>query len=173
MINILMGKSASGKDTLMRKLLKEGYTPIVSHTTRPMREGEKEGREYVFLTREEFLSNREKGVYMETRSYDTTVGGVPDTWYYGSPKVDPTTKNWLTIVDLDGAAEYVRVYGKENVRVTFLAVPDEERERRARKRGSFDQTEWERRLKDDRVKFAPERIRALEQIVSVETILNV
>ena len=47
----LMGKSASGKDTIYQKLLEHdtlGLAHIVLYTTRPIREGEAEGREYYF-----------------------------------------------------------------------------------------------------------------------------
>ena len=52
----LMGKSSSGKDTVYKWLLEEehlGIKPIVQYTTRPIRSGEAEGREYHFVTQEE------------------------------------------------------------------------------------------------------------------------
>ena len=47
----LLGKSCSGKDTIYKKLLADeslGLVPFVTYTTRPMRAGEQEGREYHF-----------------------------------------------------------------------------------------------------------------------------
>jgi guanylate kinase len=50
----LMGKAGSGKDTILHALLKQpafkNASPIVSCTTRPMRENEKDGIDYHFLT---------------------------------------------------------------------------------------------------------------------------
>ena len=48
---ILIGCSASGKDTVMNRLVKEfDVKPLVSYTTRPIRDCEQEGREYHFIT---------------------------------------------------------------------------------------------------------------------------
>lgn len=44
---VLTGKSCSGKDCVRRELEKYGFNNIVSYTSRPMREGEVEGREVV------------------------------------------------------------------------------------------------------------------------------
>lgn len=45
---ILVGKSCSGKDTVVKELTKMGYNKIVTCTTRPPRPGEINGREYHF-----------------------------------------------------------------------------------------------------------------------------
>ena len=48
---VIMGKSSTGKDTVYKELLKSGsLKPIVMYTTRPMREGETDGKEYFFTT---------------------------------------------------------------------------------------------------------------------------
>ena len=50
MIRIYIGKSAAGKDYFYRKDIKEnGFKPVVSYTTRPMRENEVNGRDYNFI----------------------------------------------------------------------------------------------------------------------------
>ena len=51
----LMGKSASGKDTIYKRLLKEcpKLHPVVLYTTRPMRDGERQGTEYYFVNQEQ------------------------------------------------------------------------------------------------------------------------
>ena len=49
---VLMGKSASGKDTVYHRLLADGalnLKPVVLYTTRPRREGEEDGRDYYFV----------------------------------------------------------------------------------------------------------------------------
>lgn len=59
---ILVGGAASGKDFFKDYLTKEGFMPSVSHTTRPMREGEEQGKTYHFVTDNEFsmMVNQEK-----------------------------------------------------------------------------------------------------------------
>ena len=49
-IVILCGKSSSGKDLIKNKLIKNGFKGIVTNTTRPPREGEKEGVNYYYLS---------------------------------------------------------------------------------------------------------------------------
>lgn len=52
---ILMGKSASGKDTVVRKLIEQKeYKRIITWTTRPMRPGEKEGITYHYTSEDDF-----------------------------------------------------------------------------------------------------------------------
>lgn len=56
----IMGKAGSGKDTLCRTLLEEpeffNARPIISCTTRPIRDNEKDGVDYHFLTNDEFTN---------------------------------------------------------------------------------------------------------------------
>lgn len=78
-LTIVSGFSGAGKGTVMKSLLdKYNYGLSVSATTRPPREGEEHGREYYFLTREEFESMIEEGQLIEWAQY---VGN-----YYGTPK---------------------------------------------------------------------------------------
>lgn len=147
-----MGKSASGKDTLLNELKKDGFETIVSTTTRPMREGETNGVEYNFVSKEEF--NKNLNNFLEYRSYNTLVNGKSDTWYYGSPKVNPNEKDYIVILDVEGAKDYLLEYGKDNVFVVYLDCPDDIRTQRAVERGSFNEAEWNRRLEDDIIKFA-------------------
>lgn len=159
MLLILIGKSGSGKDAVMRELTaKHGFRRIVSTTTRPMRVGEQEGREYHYISKEQFLEGIARGEYLEYRSYDTLYNGIADTWFYGSPKMqlDPA-ENSIAILDVQGAQDFISYYGKENCCVVEICVPNALREQRARERGSFSESEWRRRAADDDIKFAPER----------------
>lgn len=75
----LVGKSGSGKDTLARKLAdKEGWHNVVSCTTRPRREYEVEGKDYYFLTDEEFAQKVLNGDLLEATYFNT--------WHYGTMK---------------------------------------------------------------------------------------
>lgn len=59
MLTILIGMSASGKDAILRELVaNHGFCEIVTTTTRPMRKGEVNGKDYNFISRKEF----EKGI---------------------------------------------------------------------------------------------------------------
>lgn len=92
---ILIGKSASGKDTIKRKLIKEfEFKPIVSYTTRPIRVGEKEGEDYYYINELEFQKKKEEGFFAEWKSYNTIQG----EWYYGTAKEDIEKANDYTVM---------------------------------------------------------------------------
>lgn len=125
----------------------------------------KNGREYNFVTKEQFLSDIEKDAFLEYRTYNTLVKGVPDTWYYGCPKktldeLDPN-KDYVIILDMEGTKDFLNYYGKDKCFVCFVEVSDDIRKERAMSRGSFDETEWNRRAADDNIKFSREVIREL------------
>ena len=55
----ICGKSGSGKDTIMKEILKRypnSFKPIVSYTTRPRREYETEGIDYHFISKQEMAN---------------------------------------------------------------------------------------------------------------------
>ena len=73
----IMGKSASGKDTIFQKIKENpslGLKTIIPYTTRPKREHEKHGREYYFLSKEQFLSLQRQQKIIESRTYQTIHG---------------------------------------------------------------------------------------------------
>ena len=77
----IMGKSASGKDSLYRAVLERQPVPlksITTYTTRPIRNNEQEGVEYHFSTIEKFQEMREQGLVIESRCYHTVFGD----WFY-------------------------------------------------------------------------------------------
>ena len=116
-LTILVGCSASGKDTVMNRLVKEfDVKPVISYTTRPIRDCEIQGREYHFITEEEFERMKNNAEFIETRVYETVKGN----WYYGLPKCgfDPEDdNNYITILDFDGLLElekWLRSIGQIN-----------------------------------------------------------
>lgn len=154
-IIVLSGHSSSGKDMLLNKLCKSiGYDMFVSVTTRPIRLGEKDGVNYHYTTKEKFLEMIDNNELIEYRTYNTLVGGVPETWYYGARKCDvDLSKNGICIIlDPVGLREFKEVYGKSVVSF-FVESPEPLRKERAKCRGGFDETEWNRRYKDDQKIF--------------------
>jgi guanylate kinase len=156
-IIVLCGKSASSKDsiqTILHKLY--GYKPIVSVSTRPKRSNEKEGISYYFKTDEEFLELLKNDELIEHRVYNTIQNGKPATWYYGIEKkeVDLSKNNYVTVVDLQGL-EDLKEHFKDSVVSFYINVDAESRKLRAIIRDvNFELEEWERRLKDDDIRFA-------------------
>lgn len=158
---VLCGKSSSGKDTIYSAVREDmpEVLNVVSTTTRPMRPNETEGVEYYFISTEDFLLMESRSEFIETRKYNTIQDGQSTVWYYGISKqaIDLEKGNHIVIVDLNGLEELKKVFGK-NVVTIYVYVEDKEREERAKKRGGFEQAEWDRRLEDDNVQFNKERI---------------
>lgn len=76
----LLGKAGAGKDTVARILVENNqeWHMMISCTTRPMREGEKEGVNYYYLTNEEFAAKVLNGDMLEAVCFNN--------WYYGTDK---------------------------------------------------------------------------------------
>ena len=160
MIIIYFGKSASGKDTLMKKQLIHGTKPIVSYTTRPKRINEIDGVDYNFITLEKFNELAENGDIIAPRLYHTLVQGKPNKWYYGMPKINPL-ENYVAVLDIKGIIACINEYGVDNINLIYVYTDDKIRKERAKNRGSFDETEWNRRFKDDEIQFSDEAINNL------------
>ena len=137
----------------------------------PMRDGEKDGSDYHFVTGERFMELVKEGAFTEYRSYKTNYHGVEDTWYYGSPLVDPT-KNHVVVLDPDGVKSYIRTYGAKNLQIHYVRANDEVRTKRAMKRGGFDMSEWTWRLKADEEAFSDDVINDIAGKASVTVIDN-
>lgn len=168
MVVVLCGKSGSGKDTIREQLLKQmDFYPVVSVTSRPMRKGEVQGKEYDFISQEAFLQEIEAGKFLEYRSYQTAVNGISETWYYGTRKESlETDKDVIAIKDPHGAKEIQNYCSQKEIPclIYYLDVPDAIRTMRAKKRPGYDKTEWNRRLKADNRAFSAENLSTLNAI---------
>ncbi|MBQ1192647.1 MAG: guanylate kinase [Lachnospiraceae bacterium] len=135
-IYYLMGKSSSGKDTIFRELLNNnnlGLHTIVGYTTRPIREGEKEGVEYHFVSVEKMNKMKENGLIIEQRDYNTVHG----VWSYFTAideQVDLKKNNYILIGTLEAYVKIKKFYGSENVEPVYIEIDDGERLMRALKR---------------------------------------
>lgn len=121
----LMGKSASGKDTIYKRLLNEcpGLRPIVLYTTRPMRDGELQGVEYYFVSEKELIDFQDAGKIIELRKYQT-VSGV---WSYATidnGKLGKDNENYLAIGTLESYEKMLDYFGKNIVVPIYIVVDD-------------------------------------------------
>lgn len=154
-IIILCGKSGSGKDFILKNMVKNyNYTPIISTTSRPKRNGEQDGVDYFFVSEDSFLQMISNDKLLEYRSYNTCFDGNSDTWYYGLKKQElDKNKKYVIILDLNGAKSFVDYYGSDNCEVIYIDCPQCIRVQRAMKRGSFSKQEWTRRMFADEDDF--------------------
>lgn len=132
----IMGKSATGKDTIYKSLLQNSelkLNRIVSYTTRPIREGEEDGIEYHFTDVEIMHQLEEQGKIIECRAYDTIHG----IWYYYMVKdsqIDLTNNNYLIIGTLESYIKIRNYFGINTVIPIYIDLDDGERLTRALER---------------------------------------
>ena len=130
-IYCMMGKSSSGKDTLLKAVRKElpCLRTVTPYTTRPIRDGERDGEEYFFVS-EEILSTYERqGRVIEQRAYDTVHG----IWRYATiddGQIDLACADYLVIGTLESYRKMRAYYGREYVAPLYIEVEDGERLKR-------------------------------------------
>jgi len=106
MLYLILGKTNSGKTTILNKLLQDKeFTSKVhevkSHTTRPIRPNEVNGREYIFDTVEQFTKYFREGRLLEYSKFDTVHG----TWFYYTLKDDLIDDDMIKIIEPIGFAQ--------------------------------------------------------------------
>ena len=137
-IFVIMGKSATGKDTIYKKILEESgfkLLEIVGYTTRPRRKGETDGLEYHFVTEKELRKLEADGRLIELRCYHTVYGD----WYYftaADEGIDLKVNNYIYIVTLAGYEKLCEFFGKDKVVPIYIEVEDKDRLTRAVERES-------------------------------------
>lgn len=144
---IIMGKSASGKDTLRSLLIAKGLKEAISYTTRPMREGEVDGKDYNFISLEEFNELESKNFFLESEKFRD--------WKYGR-SYESIEEGDIFIATVTGTAHMIEKLGREKFYVLELECSDEIRKERSLNRGD-DPAEVERRLKTDDSDFSAAR----------------
>ena len=155
MLIILCGNTAVGKDTYQNMLLERNPSlkRAISHTTRPKRIQEVDGREYYFISRTAFSQLQENHAFIETRAYNTVENGGPATWSYGLTYAEAEGDGAaIAIVDHQGTREILSKKNDLEVRVVYLTAPDKELRRRSEDRLD-ESAEFERRLADDIKEF--------------------
>ena len=160
----VIGKSATGKDTIFRELLEKadlGLKPLVLYTTRPMRAGEEQGVQYHFTDEAGLRKLETVGRVIELRSYDTVYG----VWKYFTADTEATDlaqQDYLGIGVLESYLALRDYYGAERVVPLYIEVEDGERLQRALDRERAQQepkyAELCRRFLADSEDFAEEKI---------------
>ena len=147
---IITGKTASGKDRIVNELItKHGFHKLITYTTRDIRDGEKQGVTYHYISKKEFLHKIQEDFFAEYKSYDTVFG----TWYYGTSLEDLKKADDKTIVILtpEGYRDLVNKLSKKPT-IIYIYANNSTIQKRLQGRGDAKE-EAERRLKQDNIDF--------------------
>ena len=136
---VFSGPSGVGKDTVLSR---SDLTKSVSATTRAPREGETDGVDYYFVTKEQFETLIREGGMLE---YTVYAGN-----YYGTPKAPVEAwlsegKDVILKIEVDGGAQ-IKTLMPESIGIFILPPSKEELERRLRMRGTDSEEAVQKRL---------------------------
>lgn len=165
-IYYMMGKSSSGKDTLFKEVKKAlpWLQTITLYTTRPIRQGERDGVEYFFVSEDTLNAYENQGKVIEQRAYDTVHG----IWKYATVddgQINLDTSDYLVIGTLQSYERMQKFYGPDKLAPIYIEVEDGERLARALAREREQETpkyaELCRRFLADTKDFAEEKLKSL------------
>lgn len=173
----LMGKSSTGKDTIYKELLADQTLQlknIIPYTTRPIREGEKDGVEYHFTDEDGLRQLIEQKSVIELRSYDTFYG----IWKYftvADKQIDLLHNNYLIIGTPESYGATKDYFGNDKVVPILIELDDGVRLQRALDREKQEPhpkyEEMCRRFLADAEDFSEEKIKQYQidkRFVNVE-----
>lgn len=160
----IMGKSSSGKDTIYKRILEDvslNLKSIVMYTTRPIREGETNGIEYLFVRDNELEELKQKGKVIEIRAYNTVYG----VWKYftvDDNQIDLDNNNYLMIGTVESYNKTKTYYGADLIIPIYIEIDDGVRLERALRREQLQITpkyeEMCRRFLADQQDFSDEKL---------------
>lgn len=144
---LIVGPSGSGKGTVIEMIKGKypGFAYPVSYTTREIREGEKDGESYHYVSREEFERMIKDGEFLE-------YAVVHSDNYYGTSKkhiLEPLKAGAVVVreVDIQGFNSIRNLVPKENLISIFMKVSDlKDLKGRISRRGQISDEELEKRL---------------------------
>ena len=156
---VLSGPSGVGKTTIVERLLARSPVRLISSisaTTRSPRKNEQHGREYYFLTHDEFASRRERGEFLECAEVHS--GG---NWY-GTLKSEVerarAAGGWALLeIDVQGAKSILRDY-PQALTIFLRTNSVDDYERRLRDRGTESEEIIQRRLQTAREELAQAKL---------------
>ncbi len=121
----LIGKSGAGKDTVFGELLKRtSLIPVVTYTTRPMRSGETDGKEYHFVTDDVLKKLEIENKIIEKRTYHTVHGD----WNYFTCDIDFSLgEHHVMIGTPEVVKNLVKYYDDDMVVIIYLELDDRKR----------------------------------------------
>ena len=128
MIYIITGPSGVGKNTIINELSNHlDFYFSVSHTTRPRRENEVNGKDYYFITEEEFENLIKSDQMIEYEQYGD--------FYYGTSREELSNDSSIIILDLEVNGATKLLEENNNFKGIFIDIDDYELINRLKNRG--------------------------------------
>ena len=143
---VVSGPSGSGKTTLCSRLLKNkklGIVRSVSFTTRPLRKGEKNYRDYIFISKEAFLRKIKNGDFIEWKKVFNNLYGTSKKLVFS---LLAKNKDVLLSIDVKGALEIKKKFPKKSVFIFVVPPNVKELTKRTERRAREDRKEMQGRL---------------------------
>ena len=139
MIYIITGPSGVGKNTIINELSNHlDFYFSVSHTTRPRRENEVNGKDYYFITEEEFENLIKSDQMIEYEQYGD--------FYYGTSREELSNDSPIVILDLEVNGATKLLEENNNFKGIFIDIDDYELIKRLKNRG-HDESFIKKRMK--------------------------
>lgn len=132
---IMSAPSGCGKDTVFKELVKkrDDVVESVSATTRKPREGEIDGVNYFFLTKDKFEKMIKNNGFLEYANYNGNYYGTP---VKGVQKAIEEGKVCFLIIEVQGAQKVMKMFPDNSISIFLLPPSLEVLEKRLRKRDS-------------------------------------
>lgn len=148
---LVLGKSGSGKDFLVRNLTRMGLIPGLKTTTRPMRKYEIPGVTYDFVENRIFKDMVETDQFLCTQSFTVTPEGrEPEVWHYGITKEEFGRAQVFIMTPAEFSG--IDAETRKGCFVVYLDIDRETRESRVLNRNDRNDS-VRRRLDADEVDF--------------------
>jgi len=148
---IVLGKSGSGKDFLVRKLVEKGLVVCLKTTTRPQRKHEIQWVTYEFVADWTFKERIENGEFLCYQTFNVTPEGRdPEIWYYGITKAE--FERAQVFIMTPEEFKCIDVETRKGCFVVYLDIDRETREFRILKREDKNDS-VQRRLDADELDF--------------------
>ena len=132
---VISGTTCAGKASVIDELIRrnDNLSLVISYTSRPMRKGETNGKDYIFITRQEFEEKIQNGDFLE---YEKVRYGE----YFGTPKKElqellDTGKDVILEINVDGAKSIKKMF-PEVILIFIMAPSMKEVKRRIKARGA-------------------------------------
>lgn len=155
MMIVLIGASASGKTEIAKNLVTHfNYQKCITTTTRAMRPLERDGIDYHFISKAEFIRLKQRDAFLEVTEYNGN--------FYGLQKKD-AVQNGVVIVDPNGANVLIQTM-KDDAFIVLVQADEHIRRERMMARGDLV-NQINRRLIIDRDIFKPEYLTKIDLIL--------